>query len=298
MRSTSDGFGRAAGRAASRPLKVDHVSVGWSDLKEVQDAFAAAGMATEYGGPHSSGRTHMSLLGFGDGSYIELISGLKSGVEPDIWSRQIEGDGGPCAWCVGSEDIAAEVARARSLGIPATGPDDYTRRRPDGVLVKWQLGFLGDGEPGSVLPFLIRDETPRDLRARPSPSVSATGAHLLGITTVVLAVKDLPESIALFRGFYGWGEPETRRDLIRGAILARFEGSPVVLAEPRGEGWPGERLSAYGPSPCAFLIGTDDLDAAGVRHPLGGPEEWFDGDRVRWVRPLKEMGIPLGVYGR
>jgi Glyoxalase-like domain len=278
-------------------MKIDHVSIGWSDLRVLQDEFAAAGMATEYGGPHSSGQTHMSILGFRDGSYIELISTVRPKSETVIWKKQIEGDGGPCAWCVAVDDIAQEVAKARRLGISASGPSDYTRKRPDGVLVEWELGFLGDGEAGSTLPFLIKDKTPREFRVKPSTSVAGSVASLRGVGVVVLAVQDLQASSSLFQKFYGWREPEISREHMAGATLACFAGSPVVLAAPDGQGWLSERLAAFGPSPCAFLVDADDLDAAGKQHPLSPRGGWFDGKELSWVQPLKEKGIMLGVLG-
>jgi hypothetical protein len=166
------------------------------------------------------------------------------------------------------------------------------------VLVEWELGFLGDGEAGSTLPFLIKDRTPRELRVRPSASVAGSAASFRGIGVVVLAVQDLKASSNLFQRFYGWHEPETGREQMAGATLARFAGTPVVLATPDGEGWLSERLAAFGPSPCAFLIDADDLDAAGGKYPLGPRQEWFDGENLSWVQPLKDKGILLGVVGR
>ncbi|MDA4134809.1 MAG: VOC family protein [Thaumarchaeota archaeon] len=278
-------------------MKIDHVSIGWSDLGVLQNLFADSGMATEYGGPHSSGNTHMSLLGFGDGSYIELISTVRPDAVSSSWRRQIEEDGGPCAWCVEQTDIAHEVEEAKRLGISATGPIAYTRKRPDGVLVEWDLGFLGDGEAGSTLPFMIKDKTPRDFRVRPSASVSGAGSPLKGVGGVVLAVHDLDSSTAQFRKLYGWEEPETDVGLLEGATLARFEGTPVTLAAPRGQGWLSQRLAGFGPSPCAFLLDAVDLDSASRSHPLTPRQPWFGGHKLSWVKPMKDRGIMLGVVG-
>ena len=118
-------------------MKIDHVSIGWSDLGILQDLFANSGMATEYGGPHSSGNTHMSLLGFRDGSYIELISTVRPDAVSSSWKLQIENDGGPCAWCVEQKDIAQEVDKAkRSRDICDRSHrlhQEEARRRPRGV---------------------------------------------------------------------------------------------------------------------------------------------------------------------
>jgi hypothetical protein len=279
-------------------MKIDHVSIGWSSLKPLQDLFAAAGMSTEYGGPHSSGKTHMSLLGFRDGSYIELISKVKAGSATDVWKEQIDGDGGPCAWCVQSGDIAAEVSKAKSMGIPSSGPVAYTRKRPDGVLVEWDLGFLGEGDPGSTLPFLIKDRTPRGLRVKPSMSVSDSASPLSGVGVVVIAVADLQSASAQFRSLYGWNRMETAGAFIEGSILIRFSETPVVLATPSGPGWVSDRVSRFGSSPCAFLIETDNLEAAEERYSLTPRQPWFGGKELGWVGPLREKGIMLGVVER
>ena len=157
--------------------------------------------------------------------------------------------------------------------------------------------FPREGEAGSTLPFMIKDKTPRDFRVRPSASVSGAGAPLRGVGTVVLGVQDLDSSTALFRRLYGWEEPETNVELLEGATLARFEGTPVTLAAPRGQGWLSERLAAFGPSPCAFLLDAVDLDSASRSHPLGPRKPWFDGKRLSWLHPMKDRGIMLGVLG-
>lgn len=278
-------------------MKIDHVSVGGRDLKRMEDAFAAAGLKTVYGGPHSSGLTKMSLLGFKDGSYIELISPVDQASKPSIWAKQMEQDGGPCAWAIEVDDIAAEVARAKALGIPAEGPDDYSRRRPDGVSVEWKLGFLGEEEPGALLPFMIKDTTPRDYRVKPSPGVSGADSVLKGIENVVVGVGDIQRASSLFRKLYGWAEPEERADLWRGAAMASFEGTPVVLASPTGPGWLRDRVERFGPSPCAFLIGTESIGAALRRYELEDSQSWFEDRTTRWFASLEKSGMLIGLVG-
>ena len=59
-------------------LQIDHVTVCGRDLDRMRQSFAERGLATEYGGPHANGLTHMALAGFDDGSYLELIAPLSS----------------------------------------------------------------------------------------------------------------------------------------------------------------------------------------------------------------------------
>jgi hypothetical protein len=85
-------------------IRLDHVTVCGSDLEAMRRAFREVGLSTTYGGPHANGVTHMDLLAFEDGSYLELIapmaelrgaSGMLSG-----WARLMEGDAGAGAWAV------------------------------------------------------------------------------------------------------------------------------------------------------------------------------------------------------
>jgi len=274
------------------PLKIDHVTLAGSDLKALEQVFARAGLATDYGGPHSNGITHMSLLGFDDGSYIELISTLEPGQAAPWWDAHIRGNGGPCAWAVEVGDVAAEAARIAALGIPVRGPNTMTRQRPDGVLVEWDLAFVGDKQPGATLPFLIRDRTPREWRVRPSASV--TGTDLTGVAMVVLGVHDLERAADLFRRVYGWPAPVTKDDVNFGR-LAYFPGTPVSLAAPlHPNDFLAERLRRFDESPCAFLIGTSNLHAASNRLRLGTVSSWF-GRQVFWFDAPRRHRILLGL---
>src|SRR4051812_14194703 len=98
-------------------LLIDHVTIAGPDLATLQRAFADMGLATDYGGLHSNGVTHMALLGFDDGSYLELISTAEPGAESPWWPRQIEAGGGPCGWCARTDNLSTECARLSGLGI-------------------------------------------------------------------------------------------------------------------------------------------------------------------------------------
>ena len=58
-------------------LVVDHATVCGSNLDTLQQEFASVGLKADYGGPHANGVTHMALLGFENGSYLELIAPQK-----------------------------------------------------------------------------------------------------------------------------------------------------------------------------------------------------------------------------
>lgn len=279
---------------AQTVLELDHVSVCGSNLDALRQAFADAGLTPDFGGPHANGVTQMALIGFDDQSYIELIGPVQAGVtQGSDWASLMGGDSGPCAWAVGTNVLLQEVDRLKKTGIAVAEPQRGSRKRPDGMSVEWMTANVGSGTPGSLLPFIIEDQTPRAWRVQISESVK--GAPLFGVENVVLGVNDLPTSIALFRKAYGWAEPliENQKDFGR---LAYFPGEPVILADPSG-GWVADRISKFGEGPVAYLLGTRDFAAASKKYKLAGGKPWF-AQRVGWFDSNKLKGVRLGVIGQ
>jgi len=276
-------------------LEIDHVSICGSNLDALRQAFTDIGMTPDFGGPHGNGITQMAILGFDDASYIELIAPIKPGVTAGSdWAKFMADDAVTCAWAVGTNVLLQEVDRLKKAGIPVKTPEHGSRKRPDGMSIEWTTADVGSGTPGSTLPFIIEDTTPRAWRVQTSASVQ--GAPVGGIENVVLGVNNLDATIALFRKAYGWAEPltETQKDFGR---LAYFPGEPVILAAPAGGGWLSERLSKYGETPVAYLLTTRDFTAAAKKYKLSGNKTWF-GQRVGWFDQGKLKGVRLGVIGQ
>ena len=117
------------------------------------------------------------------------------------WAKFMSEDAVTCAWAAGTNVLVQEVARLKKAGIAVTTPEKGSRKRPDGMSVEWTTADVGSGTPGSTLPFMIEDETPRAWRVMSSASVA--GAPVSGVENVVLGVNNLDAAIALFRKAYG-----------------------------------------------------------------------------------------------
>ncbi len=276
-------------------LELDHVSVCGSNLDTLRQAFTDVGLTPDVGGAHGNGVTQMALLGFDDASYIELIAPVKPGATAGSdWAKFMSEDAVTCAWAVGSNVLLQEVDRLKKAGIPVTAPERGSRKRPDGMSVEWMTADVGSGPPGSTLPFIIEDQTPRAWRVQTSASVQ--GAPVSGIENVVLGVNNLDAAIALFRKAYGWSDPltETQKDIGK---LAYFPGEPVILAAPSGGGWLADHLAKYGETPVAYLLATRDFPAAAKKYKLSGGKTWF-GQKVAWFDVGKLKGVRLGVIGQ
>jgi hypothetical protein len=279
---------------AQTVLELDHVSICGSNLDALRQAFTDVGMTPDFGGPHANGVTQMALVGFDDQSYIELIGPVQAGVtDGSPWGRLMAGDAGSCAWAVGTNVLLQEVDRLKKAGITVTTPQAGSRKRPDGMSVEWTTADVGTGTPGSVLPFIIEDQTPRAWRVQTSES--AKGAPVFGVENVVLGVSNLDSAIALFRKAYGWSEPLTENQKDFGRV-AYFPGEPVILASPSG-GWLADRIAKFGEGPVAYLLGTRDYAAASKKYKLNGGKPWF-AQRVGWFDQTKLKGVRLGVIGQ
>ncbi len=284
-----------ASTVMAQTLTVDHVTICGSDLDAMRQAFAAVGLRSDYGGPHASGGTHMALLGFDDASYLELIAPeVPSAPLPERapWPKEIEGNAGPCGWAINVRHIEREVELFRGRGLEASTPAPGGRLRADRVPLEWQTAALSGGADRR-LPFLIQDRTPRDLRAPRTAGVA--GSELTGIAIVVLTVRDLDSSTALFERAFGWSRPVVETDQRLNARVAYFPETPVMLAMPlSSDSWLADRLQRFGEIPAAFLLGTRDFNASRSRFLLNGFGE-LHGRKLAWFDPSKLGGVRVGV---
>jgi hypothetical protein len=261
----------------AQTFHIDHVTVAGKDLKAMQRALDAAGIASEYGGPHSNHATEMALASFPDGSYLELIAiqphADPAAVAAHYWHKFLESDGTPCAWAIRPADFEGEVRRLRSAGVAVDGPHRNGRKRPDGVALDWETAQSGPTN-GGFFPFLIRDFTPRDNRAFPSGKPTTT--KWAGISKVVIGVHDLDSAVARYQKAYDLPPSERREDTVLGARLAWFPGTPVLLAAPLAkDSWLSERLLRYSEAPCAFVLAAHS--STGL-----GDISWVDPRALGW----------------
>ncbi|APW98091.1 hypothetical protein CHINAEXTREME_09965 [Halobiforma lacisalsi AJ5] len=279
-------------------LTVDHVPFAFGDLESITEEFVRLGLEPEYGGVHGNGVTHMSVLGFDDRSYVELIAERegKKGEDHDFWPEHIRADAGPAAWCCRVPDVREECKRTLERGYAVHGPLSGSREREDGTLVEWEMAEFGSGADERVpFPFVIADRTPLSYRVEPAASVS--GGPLEGIGQVVLGVDPnrLEDVFRAFRDCYGI--PTPIRDSPAGfGTVASVPGQPVAFAAPDGDGWLADRLERFPGSPCSCLLATEDLEAVREVYPLGEPLEWPEGQVAFFDSDV--LGRRLGVLER
>lgn len=249
-------------------VRIDHLTVAGPDLNRLAEAVSAAGLPVAYGGRHSNGVTHMSVVGFRDGSYIELISTYEDDAMSPWWDEAIREGWGPCGWAIEVDEIKTATATLRDRGVAVDGPAGYKRERTDGTLVEWDLTFLEPGEPGTRLPFLISDRTPRERRVQPTGEVASSPIN--GVETVIIGVPELSVAIDVFTTAFDAAEPSRCECGDLRAEVASFSDLPVVLAQPEKNSWLADRVERTGASPLAYLLGYEGGTDHGIDDVITG----------------------------
>jgi Glyoxalase-like domain len=138
------------------PALLDHILLGCNDLdRGIELVEENTGVRPAIGGVHPGRGTRNALLSLGERRYLEVIAPdpkqseivhypqLRSMIEPRL-----------IGWAVHPPDIAAVAKQLRENNIAFTGPDDGSRKRPDGRVLTWKTVNLADDRHG-LLPFFI-----------------------------------------------------------------------------------------------------------------------------------------------
>jgi catechol 2,3-dioxygenase-like lactoylglutathione lyase family enzyme len=212
-------------------LLLDHIVIRVHDLTQTIEDFSALGFTVQQGGTHADGVTHNALIGFADGSYIELIAFLQAAPQRRWWNvGQRHGDGF-VDYALLPSSVGAVIDAAHGRGLQYDGPQEGGRVRPDGARLEWQTGR----PQTSDLPFLCGDITPRDLRvAEGAVREHANGVR--GVASLTVAVEDLKASVQRYRALLGFGATEGRPVALPGlgAVSATVSigDASVVLLSP------------------------------------------------------------------
>src|SRR2546426_477447 len=138
------------------PAMLDHIILGCNDLdKGIEFVHEATGVLPAMGGVHPGRGTRNALLSLGERRYLEIIAPDPAQSEiahfPQIRSMT---DPRLIGWAVHPPDIAAIAKQLRENKVAFQGPDDGSRKRPDGRVLNWKTVNLADDRHG-LLPFFI-----------------------------------------------------------------------------------------------------------------------------------------------
>jgi len=240
---------------------IDHIVVVVPELEAAIKSYGELGFTVIRGGKHNIG-THNALIAFADGAYIELIAFLTP-VAGHPWYDAMSKSGGIVDFCAQTDNLAAEVVTFRRAGINLNDPNSMTRDRPDGYRLSWVLSIPNPPFNGSV-PFLIKDETPRDERV---PRERSHRNGVTGLANLVLAVPDAGKVTAWYRIITGSaGASVEHIDLDAAGTRFMLGSHQLDIVSPRGATGPVAeflRTRSAGPYQATLRGGrAGDLDPA------------------------------------
>ncbi len=185
----------------------DHVVILADQLAAAVRRYQALGFHVEPGGIHPAWGTENALIPLEGGAYLELLapqSPSRPRPSSHLWWRA---DGSPRepgeygGYALASDDLLVEVSRCNVEETLFTEPQVGSRVRPDGQVVKWRAAF--PTQP--ILPFLIQDEGPRELRI--SPPQNGVGVAIR-LSEIIVSVPNLAAATRAYGRLLGDRPPD------------------------------------------------------------------------------------------
>ncbi len=247
---------------------LDHAIVALRSLDEAPRFGEALGLVVSPGGRHPGRGTHNAVVAFG-ADYLELIAVADpTEAVATPWGRTLqaflERGEGWLGFALASDDLAGDVAAARARGLAVDPPEEGSRIRPDGGVLRWRTARVEGSPWGGSLPFLIQHATPRAERAAWAPP----SGHPLGATLIAglaVATPDLSALTDQYRLLLG-REPDVVEEVpalpARRAVFL-FGGFRIELLEPAApDGRLAEFVRERGTAPFMASLAVPDVDDA------------------------------------
>jgi catechol 2,3-dioxygenase-like lactoylglutathione lyase family enzyme len=245
-------------------LVFDHAIILVHDLEKATSDYRALGFNVFFGGEHVGGKTHNALIVFQDGTYLELLAptdpALLENIDPNDRANFLfmfargEGFGG-YAMC--ASDLQAEVDRMQARGLSVNLRPPNGRARPDGQQLRWRSAMF----EGTMTPFFIQDDTPRNLRVTDDSAQTLQPNGVTGVAGIMVASNNLNNEIVRYSAILD--APPQQQD----ATTADFAlgGTTITLAVPAGdESDVGDYLTQRGEVPYKLWLWTNNGDKAGA----------------------------------
>ena len=172
------------------PALLDHIILGCNDLDlGIELVEQNTGVRPAIGGVHPGRGTRNALLSLGERRYLEIIA-PDPAQQKIVHFPQIREMKEPrlIGWAVHPPDIAATAKLLRDNQIAFQGPDDGSRKRPDGRVLNWKTINLADDRHG-ILPFFIEWSADSIHPSKDAPQ----GCHLDYFTVMAVDPAELSQ---------------------------------------------------------------------------------------------------------
>ncbi len=237
-------------------LGIDHLIILVKDLDEAAHNYEVLGFQVKPGGKHAAG-TENVLIGFHDGTYIELLAfQTPEGAPASRFFEPLklgEGFVDYGAWVADADQV---LERARPAGARYGEPYTGGRKRDDGFQMQTRMVMTIEDSFG-VLPLLFQPITDRTLRF-PSGDDAEHANGVTGISEIIIAVHDLAATGKIYRAMLDVPLPDvvSRDDIGANTMTFSMGPHPITLATPTegGSGAVAEHLDSRGEGPYMAVL--------------------------------------------
>ena len=225
---------------------IDHIVIAVDSLARAIETWRGLGFCVVEGGKHPYG-SHNALIGFADGSYIELLGFYEESRAHPWWDLLHQRGGGLIDFCLATNDIGADHRAFRAQGVECSELIEGGRTRPDGYDVRW-INCKVEGDWQGLIPFIIEDVTPRVERL-PRETGHANG--VTGIERVSFATNDVARYAGVMSAVMDVAGEPARDDELNASGLRLLAGAHTLeYLAPEGDGGPlAAHLAANRPAP-------------------------------------------------
>lgn len=225
---------------------IDHIVIAAHSLERAIETWRGLGFTVVEGGKHPYG-SYNALVGFADGSYIELLSFYEESPAHPWWELLHQRGGGFIDFCLATDNIRADHAAIRAQGVKCSDLIEGGRKRPDGYEVRW-INCKVEGDWQGLIPFIIEDVTPRVERL-PRAVDHANG--VTGIERLSFATSDVARFAGVMSAVTGDpGEPALDDELGAVGLRLTVGAHELEYLTPEGDEGPlAAHLAANKPAP-------------------------------------------------
>jgi hypothetical protein len=259
------------------PFSIDHVVIASDDLDSAVVNAAAAGFTVIPGGEHGSGHTHNALIGFADGSYLELFAPTPQGRSAEHrWFGRIRNGGGLVDFCLLGSDLNTEVSRIHKAGIEYSKPFAMRRVTPDGTRIEWLLSTPPGVTGQHGWPFMIEDKTPRAIRVPHAPGQIRHKNGAQGVAGITVLVQDIDASSRAYEAILR-AAPQSSVSLGKRIHHFLINGASIQLREPASSE-EQDHFERHGQGPYELMLRNHE-------NPLAPKDQvWLDRGRFSGAR--------------
>lgn len=196
---------------------VDHIVHYVKNPKEAKQFMTHQNFHVVEGGHHKQWGTYNTLCYFGltylefIGIYDEAVAAEAARVPYSLLYHFADNDfsEGHITMALRTTEIEEVKVHLERHGFETYGPNEYTRHRPDGSVLKWQLLYAGKPDQQVRFPFFIQWDEPDDVRLKTLKDTGGFANENGELTKVFYAVKQPYETAVEWRQLLGGTVRET-----------------------------------------------------------------------------------------